>query len=61
MLQMMKTATKALSSNSLPTASIIISLQMSILQNLDAADEHKHVPPVAHEAKMAIKHNLEIR
>lgn len=61
MLQMMKTATNAMSSNSLPTASIIIPLQMSILQNLDATDEQEHVPPAVHEAKMAIKHNLETR
>lgn len=72
-LQILKTATNALSSGKLPTASLILPLKHSIVTQMnslgadrsdavDSDDAHAvEVAPVVHECKMAIKHDLEKR
>lgn len=71
----MKTATKALSSENQPTASLILPLKATILRQVDAVSEladddneqegnlgsHSHHDPSVYQAKMAIKHDLETR
>lgn len=59
----MKTATKALSSENSPTASMILALKATILRQMDGLniDDMLEVDPAVHEAKMVIKHDLENR
>ena len=62
----MKTATHALSAQNVPTASLILPLKTSIIQQLDGiaeeenAEDDDHHPSI-HEVKMTIKHDLMTR
>ena len=56
----MKTATNALSAGNTPTASLILSLEASIMQQLDAG-VLPELNPTVHEAAMTIKQDLNER
>lgn len=57
----MKTATKALSSENSPTASMILALKATILRQMDDVADQLETDSAVHEAKMCIKHDLETR
>ena len=59
-LKIMKAATNTLSAGNQPTASMILPIKASILQQIEAGFSQELVPAVR-DACMAIKHDLEER
>ena len=63
-LQVMRTATNALSSGNLPTASLILPLKATILKQLDGIEEQDQggdYNPTIHEVKETLKNDLMTR